>query len=159
MRTELGATPTGRAGVAVQSTDVAQFAQTRETLGRLLDLAGRDLGSKSTVSTDEFGYLWVVAQDEQFSDVVALAQITASTLAEEGWRDALLCAVFGFEMSDAKPLHLVYACKRGSFYAFAPRAGHTRDLALELRAHALLEHDLPLERELEYRYPLWGVPV
>jgi hypothetical protein len=159
LSTELGATPSGSVGLAVKSVAASEFERVKNDLEQLLRTAGEDLGSTTALRTDEYGFVWVIMTDEDFSDLVAEAQITAQTLTEEGFRDQLLCAVFPFRDADGKPLQLVYSFKRGSFYAFAPRDHSARDIALELRVHALLEAELPLEKELEYRYPLWGAPL
>jgi hypothetical protein len=158
VRTELGMEPQARAALAVRAVAASEFERVKSDLEKMLSLAGQDLGSKTSVVTDEYGFVWIVVEDKDFPDVVAAVQIASEVVSEEGFRDQLLCAVFPFADERQAPLHLVYAFKRGSFYAFAPRGERQRDVALELRAHALLSHELPLEREMEYRYPLWGLP-
>ncbi len=56
-------------------------------------------------------------------------------------------------------LYLVYLAKRGSFYPFAPRGKEKRDTELEMRIKALIDHDLPMEPDLDRWFPLWDVPV
>ena len=56
-------------------------------------------------------------------------------------------------------LYLVYLAKRGSFYPFAPRGKEKRDTELEMRIKALINHDLPMEPDLDRWFPLWDVPV
>lgn len=156
---ELAARPAGQAGLAIKAVAASEFERVREDVRRMLELAGEDLGSRSEMTTDEYGYVWAVVADPDFPDLVAAMQIAAESILQEGFADRLLCAVFPFATDGGQPLHLVYAFKRGAFYAFAPRRDKTRDVTLELRAHALLEGELPLEREMEYRYPLWGLPL
>jgi len=159
MRTSLGMDPGRRGGLALRTLGGSRFEQLRSDIDRVLQLAARDLGSEVFLRTDGFGYLWAVITDDDFPDLVAGMQIASQMVAEEGFRDQLLCAVFPFRSRTGDLVHLVYSFRRGSFYAFAPRSGEKRDTALELRVHALLEGELPLERDLEFRYPLWGMPV
>ena len=159
IRTELDAEPTGQVGLVVSSVAASRFVEVRDEVTKMLELAGKDLGSAIDVSEDRYRYTWMVVSDPDFPDLVAAAQVASQTIVEAGFRDQLLCSVFPFRTSPGAVFHLVYAFKRGSFYAFAPRTGQDRDLALELRIHAVLDRELPLERELEYRYPLWGIPL
>lgn len=159
LQTELGMRSAGKAGLAIRSLAASQFDRVRADLEQMLRLAGEDLGSVTSIVPDEYGFVWAVIADEDFPDLVAGAQVASTTILEEGFGDQLLCAVFCFEDAAGLPLHLVYAFKRGTFYAFAPRSGQKRDLSLELRTHALLEGELPLEKDLEFRYPLWGTPL
>jgi len=160
MRTSLGMDPGRRGGLAMRVLSGSRFEQLRSDVDRVLQIAARDLGSQVALRGDDLGYLWAVITDEDFPDLVAAVQVGAQMVVEEGFRDQLLCAVFPFKARDGgEPLHLVYSFRRGRFYAFAPRRGRTRDTAMELRVHALLEGELPLEDDLEFRYPLWGMPL
>ncbi|HVE91645.1 MAG TPA: hypothetical protein VNE62_05000 [Actinomycetota bacterium] len=158
VRTQLSHVPADQVALAVRGVAASSFDEVKRDLERLLAMAADDLGSTSRITTDEYGFVWVVVQDQDFPDLVAAAQIASQMVLEQGFRDQLLCCVFPFLDDQQKPLHLVYSFKRGTFYAFAPRSGSARDSALELRAHALLEGELPMEKDLEYRYPLWGLP-
>ncbi len=159
IRTDLGIEPVGRMGLAVRSVAASHFERVRADVERVLGMAAQDLGSRTWLKADEYGFLWAVVADPDFPDLVAAGQIVAQMISEEGFRDQLLCAVFPFSGGSVGNLHFIYSFKRGSFYAFAPRTGMQRDTSLELRAHALLERELPLESKLEYRYPLWGIPL
>ena len=158
VRTELGLEPVPEAGLAVRPVAASQFARVREELESLLRVAAKDMGAETRLQADEYGMLWVIVADPDFPDVVATAQIAAQTITEEGFRDQLLCAVFPFADASKAVLNLVYSFKRGSFYAFAPRPGNSRDVTLEIRAHSILEGELPLEKDMSFRYPLWGLP-
>jgi hypothetical protein len=160
MGTELGMEPGNKAGLAIRTMASSRFEQLRTDVERVLQLAARDLGSAVSLRPDDYGYLWAVVADEDFPDLLAAMQVGAQMVAEEGYRDQLLCAVFPFvDRRTRDPVHLVYVFKRGTFYAFAPRAGQTRDTAMEMRVHSILESELPLEGSLENRYPLWGLPM
>lgn len=158
VRSELGVEPTGEAGLAVRPVAASMFERAREQLEGMVRAAGESLGSRTELRPDEFGFVWVLVADEDFPDLVATAQVAAQAITEEGFRDQLLCAVFSFADPSGAPLHMVYAFKRGTFYAFAPRPGQRRDVALEIRAHSLLQGELPLEKDMGFRYPLWGLP-
>lgn len=175
IRTDLNHEPTGQVGLAVKSVAASSFDRVAADVERMLTLAGHDLGSEISTVRDEHGYVWLIATDPDFPDLVAEAQVAAETLKEEGYGEQLLACVFPFRPAVADPtglggrsggpgatdelLYVMYAFKRGTFYAFAPRAGQKRDLALELRVHAVLERELPLEADLAFRYPMWGIPL
>jgi len=52
-------------------------------------------------------------------------------------------------------------CRAGrrTFYPFVPLGrSKERDNALELRLSSAMEHELPIEKELERWYPMWDIP-
>jgi hypothetical protein len=71
----------------------------------------------------------------------------------------LLASVFRYVTSDNEPVYWFYNYKRGTFYPFAPLpSGQKRDNALELRVSSAMDHELPIEKELERWYPMWDIP-
>jgi hypothetical protein len=161
IRDELGYDPSGSAGIAVKSVSASSFEQVAGEVEKMLRLAGEDLGSRVRTERDGHGYLWMIVDDPDFTDVVAETQVAAQTLKEEGYGEQLLAGVFPFtpQRGASGPLYLIYGFKRGTFYAFCPQPGQQRDLAVELRVHAVLAHELPLEADLGFRYPMWGMPL
>jgi len=160
MTTELGLTPADRAGVCFRPLESAAFDRLQSDLGRLLEISSRTAGTKAEMQTDSFGFQWAILTDPQFEDLITTTQVFSETLHDEGFGEQLLAAVFKFRHDDLA-VYWIYNYKRGAFYPFVPEPGkeRRRDNAYELRLRAALEKELPIEPQIEYWYPLWGVPV
>jgi hypothetical protein len=153
-------TPAGRAGVCFRPVSSAAFAGTQDDMRRLLASAGQEFGTTVTVQPDSYGFLWVLLADPEFEDLVTTIHVACLTLVEGGFGEQLLAAAFRFSSQDTiRDLYWIYNYKRGTFYPFAPSGDTARDNATEIRLSALMERELPIEREMERWYPLWGIPV
>ena len=152
-----GMIPADRAGVVFRPLQSSAFADADRELDDLLQLAAKDSGSRIEQRTDEFGYRWVLVQDDDFEDLVATIHMVSLTLQDKGFRDQLLAAAFRFD-KDGQPIYWLYNYKRGGFYPFVPLAGQRRDNGTELRYGAVMERELPVEKQTEQWYPLWGIP-
>ncbi|MHB8263177.1 MAG: PspA-associated protein PspAB [Acidimicrobiales bacterium] len=131
---------------------------------------------------DSFGYKWVIVEGGGIDDIVTRVHMVHSSISENGWGEQLLCSLFSFVHSDKDlgdeadmsmdgaspvvsssdsrhPLYLVYLAKRGSFYPFAPVGKEKRDTEMEMRIKALIDHDLPMEPDLDRWFPLWDMPL
>jgi hypothetical protein len=157
----LGYEPSRRAGVCFKPVEAAAFTELRRDLDQLLDLSGKTTGTTVRQEDDEYGFHWVVLEDDSFEDLVATTHLVNQTIEESGFSEQLLCSVFGFRPAagDGGIVNFVYAYKRGTFYPFVPRGEKERDTATELRLKAALERELPIEPELERWYPVWGAPI
>ena len=72
--------------------------------------------------------------------------------------DRLIAAVFGLKY-EGKKAYWIYYIKRGSFYPLVLSGDQERDNAAESRLGAVMEeHKIPVERDLERWYALWGIP-
>ena len=79
-------------------------------------------------------------------------------ITDHGFGDRIIAAVFGLEF-DHKRAYWVYNVKRGSFYALVLAGESERDNAAEMRLGGLMEEEkIPVERNLEQWYALWGIP-
>jgi hypothetical protein len=126
----------------------------------LLRGSAEDTGTEVKTHDDEYGYRWIVLGDPDFEDLVVSINTISTELEAGGYGDRLLAAVFAFEDEQAKPVYFIYNYKRGSFYPFVPAPGQqARDTEAELRLKAQLQHELPLEPELERWFPLWEIPL
>jgi len=88
--------------------------------------------------------------------------MAGTPLSEEGFGEQLLAGVFRLEKEgEGGTLYLIYGYKRGKFYPFMPRPGGAkeRDESGEMRVYALLERELPWEKDTSRWYPLWDCPV
>ncbi|MEW6582683.1 MAG: hypothetical protein AB1416_07985 [Actinomycetota bacterium] len=161
----LGYEPLTVAGVCFKPVEAAAFGEMRRDLDDLLAVNERTAGTRTRHRDDEFGFHWLVIEDDDFDDVVGTTHLVSQTLEERGFSEQLLCSVFGFRPQDGGPdAYFVYAYKRGTFYPFVPVTGASgeerrRDNAVELRLKAALQRELPIEPELERWYPVWGVPT
>jgi len=163
LETASGWVPAGRAGLVLRPAEDSAFSSAAREIRDLMGLASQELGGRVQLERDEYGYLWFVFQDQDWEDLVAMTHMAGQTLVEEGYGDRLLAAVFRLEKREgaAAPLYLIFNYKRGSFYPFIPLdpLRKERDTAGEMRVFALLETELPLEKDLSRWYPLWNIPV
>lgn len=154
----LGLRPTLRAGVCFKPVQMGTFQELMRDLDELLDISGRSTGTIVRRETDDFGFQWVVLEDDDsLQDLVTTVHLVNQTIAERGFSDQLLCSVFGF--AEDGPVFLVYGYKRGTFYPFVPDGDKRRDNAAELRLKAALEREVPMEPDMQRWYPVWGAPV
>ncbi|MHB1005446.1 MAG: PspA-associated protein PspAB [Chloroflexota bacterium] len=160
LTTEMGLQPGERSGICFRPLASAAFDQLRSDLQRLLDISAKEAGTQVEMEDDTYGYRWAVLADPQFEDLVATTHVFSQTLHEEGFGEQLLAAVFKF-VHEGRPVYWIYNYKRGNFYPFVPlhSDGRKRDNAYELRLRATMQRELPIEPQVEYWYPLWGVPV
>ncbi len=87
----------------------------------------------------------------------------------QGFGEQLLAAVFRFTGEPGgdhgRAVYWVYNFKRGRYYPFVPRPGApaggqgSRDNAYELHLLSVMEKELPVEKELDRWYALWGLPL
>lgn len=160
LTTRHGLEPAGRAGVSFKPLSSSFFDHLQREVEDLLRSAARETRSRVRVAEDGFGYRWVVLEDPDFSDLVSLVHLVRSTFQERGFEGQLLVALFPFRRPEGGLLYWVYHFRRRAFYPFAPLRGQrARDNAYEMRIASKMEGELPLERELERWYPLWGTPL
>ncbi|WP_338819228.1 hypothetical protein MTCOM_06470 [Moorella thermoacetica] len=157
---DLGWHPGGRAGVVLRPAEDSFYARAQEETGELVALAALEMKGHVENQRDEYGYQWLIFSDQDWEDLVALAHMAGQNLKEKGAGDRLLAAVFKLE-KDKQVLYLIFNYKRGAFYPFIPLAGKDkeRDNAQEMRLAALMEKELPWEKDFSRWYPLWGCPV
>ncbi len=156
---EAGLQAAGRAGVCLKAVDSGEFAAAEQELRALVDLAAKDFHGQVEVTSDELGFRWVIYTDPHLEELVNLAHLVATTMEEKGFGEQLLAAVFRYTAGQ-RPFYLIYNYKRGAFYPFAPAAGaQERDGGLEFRTSAILQHELPIEKDTARWYPLWNCPV
>jgi hypothetical protein len=155
---QLNVKPGTRAGVTFRPVGSSDFQKTEADLRRLLQIGAGSARSIIDVSRDNFGFQWVVVEDEDFEDLVSAIYTVSSALQDAGFNEQLLAAAFRFE-AEGKPLYWIYNYKRGKYYPFAPTGNHERDNGLELRMRAVMEKELPVETNLQQWYALWDLPV
>jgi hypothetical protein len=155
LETELGLSSANHAAICFKPMSSARFRESGRDIEEMVGFALRDSGTQMSKSTDEFGYEWLVLEDADFDDLVTTIHVAAQSMQEDGFGEQLVCAVFAFEPR----VKFIYNFKRGLFYPFVPVGDKRRDSQRELELQAKLEHELPIEPELERWFPLWDAPV
>ncbi|MDN5344503.1 MAG: hypothetical protein PWQ18_614 [Clostridia bacterium] len=160
LESDLGWRPGGRAGVVLRPAEDSSYAGAREETEELVNLAAREMQSQVEVQRDEYGYQWLIFADQDWEDLVALAHMAGQNLKDTGAGDRLLAAVFRLQKG-GQVLYLIFSYKRGAFYPFIPvdEENKKRDNAAEMRLAALMDKELPWEKDYTRWYPLWGCPV
>ena len=155
---------TGQGAIAFRAPEGAAFDRVQQQVQQLLDVDGPPVG----VSRDRYGFTWFLcsvnsADDPDVGALVTEMNGVTSSLEAEGWGPQMLCALTHFRGSGRNALSLVYLFKQGTFYPFAPHAGASdanpaRDTVFEFAVRDLLQHELPLEKNLQKWAPLWEAP-
>ena len=151
--------PSEKAGIVVNPVESQYFDTLDTELRDLLRVSGRTTGTRFEISDDTFGTRWVILDDREFVDLVSTIHLVSETIYDHGFGERLLAAVFKFryEGGDA---YWIYSYKRGSFYPFIPTGERQRDNAAEMRLGTVMETErIPVERNLEQWYALWGMPL
>jgi hypothetical protein len=160
LETAAGLESVGRAAVCFKPPSGQPFASLVDEITETLKMGATGEAPGVREEQDRYGYEWIVVSQGGIEELVGGIHLVNSTLEEQGYGPQLLCSVFGFAPGDGggRPAFLVYLYKRGTFYPFAPMDGEKRDNALELRLKAVLEQELPIEKDLTRWFPIWGVP-
>lgn len=159
LETRWGIQPSGAAAVVFRPLTSSYFAEADQELDDLLALNTKEQGSEIARTSDEFGYQWITVRDPDFEDVVAAIHMVTLTLGERGFRDQLLAAAFRFTNAEKQAVYWLYNYKRGSYYPFIPSGPNQRDNPEELRLAAVMDRELPMEKNPEQWYALWGIPI
>jgi hypothetical protein len=150
--------PTGAGSVCFRSVEGRAFSDIEKDVRELLSM-GND-GKAVQVSTDSYGFTWLVCQHDPGDPEGLVTDLHAvnSSLEAGGFGPQLLCTIMAFREPAGRRLGLVYLYKRGTFYPFAPTSGERRDNGLELQMRGVLADDLKIEPELGRWFPVWGAP-
>jgi hypothetical protein len=157
MDANLGLKSDGAAAICFKPMESSAYDSTRKEIEDLLKISTKETGSQYSVQKDEYNYLWVVLKDIDFDDLVTNIQMVSQTLTDEGFGTQLLCAVFRFKGTST--VYWIYNFKQGSYYPFVPIGGQKRDNALEFRLRSVMDREMPVEKDTERWYPLWGMPI
>jgi hypothetical protein len=147
-----------KAAIAYRPVDAPDFSAQERDWQAALGLLAKEKGLTTEVSSDRYGYRWVVVAGDADAIPTALHLIADSAQAA-GYGGELLAAVFPVRDHHDQRLYLVYNYKRGLFYPFCPTGQEERKNAVELAISGQLEGVLPVERELERWYALWDLPL
>jgi hypothetical protein len=155
-RTDL--VPTGKAGIVFNPVETTFFENLDTELRDLLKISGSATQTHYEIKNDSYGTRWVAMEDHHFEDLVSTIHLVAETVADHGFADRLLAAVLQFRYED-KNAYWIYNYKRGRFHPFVLSGPQQRDNAAELRLGTLMEGEkIPVQKDLEQWYALWGIP-
>lgn len=155
MESSLSIVTAGKAGVCFRTFETKSYEEMESDIRSVL--AHDEFGMKYRIVKDSYGFTWVVLEDPDVDDLVAGIHMVSEILIDAGYERYILCAMFEYTKEKEK-FYWIYSYGRGSFYPFAPVRDETRDFKLELSLRTLMAEALPVERRLEYWYPIWGVP-
>jgi hypothetical protein len=160
LETELGITSRGSAAIVFQPLATSDFETIVRDMEEVVRATGQDSGTSVQSTDDSYGFRWLVLRGGDFDDLVVGINAVSGALEAGGYGERVLCAVFAFDDPQKRPLYWIYNYKRGAFYPFVPAPGEQqRDNERELRCQAQIGAELPVERELERWFPLWGIPI
>jgi hypothetical protein len=157
LQSALGFEPTGRGAVCFRVAEGQAFRQTLDDVVALLD---NDDDPDVELSTDDFGFAWLLAQQPDLSALATDLHAVNTSLEAQGFGPSLLCSLVSFADASGRALALVYLYKRGTFYPFAPAAAgaRQRDNLLELQVRDVLAGEIAVEKDLTKWLALWGAP-
>lgn len=155
LQTSADFTMTGRGAICFRAAEGPAFAATLDEVVALLD---NDDDPDVELSTDDYGFAWLLARQEDMSALATDLHAVTTSLEIQGFSDRVLCAVVSFRDRSDRTLGLVYLYKKGTFYPFAPTGAQQRDNLLEIQMRDLLAEDLPLERDTSRWMAVWGAP-
>lgn len=159
LKVNLQLEPSGQAGLCFRPLTSSRFKTAEEEMRQLVVRSARTSKTALHFSEDNYGFRWVVLEDPQIEDLVAVIHMVSLTLQEHRFGERLLAAVFKFT-EKSRAVYWIYSYKRGTFYPLVPAPGERkRDHAMEMRLGALLEKELPIEKDTGRWYPLWGIPL
>jgi hypothetical protein len=158
LEVELGLKPSGSAAVVFKPLSAQEYVRAENELQELLDVSAQESASRISRRSDEFGFEWLLVEDNDFEELLATVHLVASELVARGFGEQLLAAVFRFD-GGKDPLYLIYGFKRGAFWPFIPKENKERDNANELELKAKLEKELPIEQDLSRWFALFDAPL
>ena len=146
---------TGRGAICFRGAEGPAFAETISGVVALLD---NDDDPDVEMSTDGFGFTWLMARQDDMGALATDLHAVNTTLEAAGFGPGLLCSLIPFTDPSGRRVGLVYLYKKGTFYPFAPTGPQRRDNLLELQVRDTLSGELPIEPELSGWLALWGAP-
>jgi hypothetical protein len=158
MDIELGLRPAGVGAVVFKPLSAGEFVRAENEMQELLDVAARESSSRVERRSDDYGFEWLIVRDDELEDLVTTVHLIGSELAERGFGEQLLAAVFRFD-GGKSPVYWIYGYKRGAFWPFVPAGERDRDNAEELELKAKLEKELPIEPDISMWFALFGLPI
>jgi len=153
----LGYKADGAAGICIKPMESSRYEAARAEIEELLKISIKETGTEYKIQKDEYNYVWMVLADPDFEDLVTNIQMVSQILMEQGFGTQLLAAVYRFRGEAV--IYWIYNFKLGSYYPFVPMSERQRDTTREFRLKALMEKEMPIEKDESKWYPMWGMPL
>lgn len=171
LESSLGLRPSGSAGICFKPVGASAYESARKEIQELLEYSSKETETEFRLEKDEFNFLWAIFKDPHFDDLVANIHLVSQTLEEHGFGEQILCAIYRFDSEPEvgaaviqgkndgrKTVYWIFNFKQGTYYPFIPLPGKQRDSPFEFRLRADMEKEMPIEKNVEKWYPLWGIP-
>lgn len=171
LESSLGLKPSGYAGICFKPIGASAYESAKKEIQELLEYSSKETKTEFRLEKDEFNFLWAIFKDPHFDDLVANIHLVSQTLEERGFGEQILCAIYRFDSepetgaaanqqknNERKVVYWIYNFKQGTYYPFIPLPGKERDSSFEFRLRADMEKEMPVEKNVEKWYPLWGIP-
>lgn len=171
LESSLNLKPSGYAGICFKPIGASAYESARTEIQELLEYSSKETETEFRMEKDEFNFLWAIFKDPDFDDLVANIHLVSQTLEERGFGEQILCAIYRFDSESGikaaasrentdgkKAVYWIYNFKQGTYYPFIPLKDKQRDSPFEFRLRADMEKEMPIEKNVEKWYPLWGIP-
>lgn len=171
LEANLGLKPSGSAGICFKPIGAPAYESARKEIQELLEYSSKETETEFRLEKDEFNFLWAIFKDPDFEDLVASIHLVSQTLEERGFGEQILCAIYRFDSEPEagtaglkgknggrKAVYWIYNFKQGTYYPFIPLSDRQRDSPFEFRLRTEMEREMPIEKNVEKWYPLWGIP-
>jgi hypothetical protein len=169
LEANLGLKPSGVAGICFKPIGASAYESARMEIQELLEYSSKETETRFRLEKDEYNFLWAIFNDPDFEDLVASIHLVSETLEEHGFGEQILCAIYRFDSEpeagteghkneNRKSIYWIYNFKLGTYYPFIPLSGKQRDNPFEFRLRTEMEREMPIEKNVEKWYPLWGIP-
>lgn len=171
LESNLGLKPSGYAGICFKPIGASSYESARKEIQELLEYSSKETETEFRMEKDEYNFLWAIFKDPDFDDLVANIHLVSETLEEKGFGEQILCAIYRFDSEPEagtagsegktggrKVVYWIYNFKQGTYYPFIPLSDRKRDSPFEFRLRADMEREMPIEKNVEKWYPLWGIP-
>ncbi|MCQ1534779.1 hypothetical protein FTO70_03540 [Methanosarcina sp. KYL-1] len=171
LESNLDLKPSGSAGICFKPIEASAYADARKEIEELLEYSAKETETEFRLEKDEYNFLWAIFKDPDFEDLVANIHLVSQTLEDQGFGQQILCAIYRFDSepepglsgsggrtSGKRAVYWIYNFKQGTYYPFIPLSGRQRDSSFEFRLRTGMEREMPIEKNVEKWYPLWGIP-
>jgi hypothetical protein len=151
---------TGRCALAFKTVSGTFFYEMEQDVRRFLGSLQPEFDLAFSTVTDSYGYMWIVLEGKRIEDLLAGLTATGDMVAEKGFSDQLLAAVFEFANErHGGHQYLIYNYRRNNFYPFVPTGDKARDIEQEMKVVSAVAEEMPFEKDMTLWYPLWDLPL
>ena len=158
LEVKLGLKVTGRCALALKTVSGTFFYEMEQDVRRFLGSLQPEFDLAFRTVTDSYGYMWIVFEGRRIEDLLAGLTATGDMVAEKGFSDQLLAAVFEFANErHGGYQYLIYNYRRDNFYPFVPTGNKTRDTEQEMKMMSAAGEEMPFEKDMTLWYPLWDL--